>query len=77
MRHHGSRGHWPGAGVHAAREAVLGDRVTLPDYLIHVFDLATSDDIDGLLGLSFLDLFNYEVRSKEGRIRVERALDAA
>jgi hypothetical protein len=26
---------------------------------------------------SFLDQFNYEVRSKEGRILVERALDIA
>ena len=45
----------------------------VPDYRIHVFDLATGDDIDGLLGLSFLDQFNYEVRSREGRLRVERA----
>jgi len=45
----------------------------VPDYRIHVFDLATGDDIDGLLGLSYLDQFNYEVRSREGRLRVERA----
>jgi predicted aspartyl protease len=45
----------------------------VPDYRIHVFDLATGDDIDGLLGLSFLDQFNYEVRSREGRLRVGRA----
>jgi hypothetical protein len=54
-----------------------GERITLPDYLLHVFDLATGDDIDGLIGLSFLDQFNDEVRSNEGRILVERALDAA
>ena len=46
---------------------------TLPNYRIHVFDLATGDDIDGLLGLSFLNCFNYEIRSTEGRLRVERA----
>jgi predicted aspartyl protease len=46
----------------------------VPDYRIHVFDLATGDDIDGLLGLSFLNEFNYEVRSREGRIRVERVI---
>lgn len=45
----------------------------VPDYRIHVFDLATGDDIDGLIGLTFLDQFNYEVRSREGRLRVERA----
>lgn len=50
---------------------------TLPDYVIHVFDLATGDDIDGLIGLRFLDQFNHEVRSKERVIRVERALDIA
>lgn len=45
----------------------------VPDYRIHVFDLATGDDIDGLIGLSFLNELNYEVRSREGRLRVERA----
>jgi predicted aspartyl protease len=48
---------------------------TLPHHVIHVFDLATGDDIDGLIGLRFLDQFNYEVRSKERAIRVERVLD--
>jgi len=42
------------------------------DYRVHVFDLATGDDIDGLIGLSLLNEFNYEVRSREGRLRVER-----
>jgi len=45
----------------------------VPDYRVDVFDLSTGDDIDGLLGLNFLNELNYEVRSKEGRIRVERA----
>jgi hypothetical protein len=49
-----------------------------PDYRIHVFDLATGYDIDGLIGLSFLKHFNCEFRFPEGRIRVERAaLDRA
>lgn len=64
-----------GYTLRARQLSALG--FTLPDYLIHVFDLATGDDIDGLIGLSFLDQFNDEVRSKEGRILVERALDAA
>lgn len=50
---------------------------TEPDHLIHVFDLATGADIDGLIGLSYLDQFNYEVRSQEGRLRVERAASAS
>ena len=49
----------------------------VPNYLLHVFDLATGDDIDGLIGLSFLNEFNYEVRSKEGRLRAERAAEAS
>jgi predicted aspartyl protease len=49
----------------------------MPDFCIDVFDLAIGDDIDGLIGLSFLKELNYEVRSKEGRLRVERvAVDA-
>ena len=44
-----------------------------PDYRIHVFDLATGRDIDGLIGLSFLRQFNCEFRFAEGRIRAERA----
>jgi len=44
-----------------------------PNYLLHVFELATGDDIDGLIGLSFLNELNYEVRSRERRLRVERA----
>lgn len=64
-----------GYTLRVRRFSALG--FALPDYLIHVFDLATGDDIDGLIGLSFLDRFNYEVRSKEGRIVVDRALDVA
>jgi hypothetical protein len=40
------------------------------DFLIHVHDLPAGFGIDGLLGLSFLKRFNYEIRSREGRILV-------
>jgi aspartyl protease family protein len=60
-----------GWSLRVKRFSALGFAV--PDYRLHVFDLATGDDIDGLIGLSFLDQFNYEVRSIEGRLRVARA----
>jgi clan AA aspartic protease (TIGR02281 family) len=41
-----------------------------PHLQVHIFDLGY-DDIDGLLGLNFLNELNYEVRSAEGRILVE------
>src|SRR5262249_37523276 len=41
-----------GYTLRVKRFSALG--FTLPDYLINVFDLATGDDIDGLIGLSFL-----------------------
>jgi hypothetical protein len=40
-----------------------------------VFDLG-HDDIDGLVGLNFLSSLNYEVRSAEHRILVERVAPA-
>jgi hypothetical protein len=43
------------------------------DLLVHVHDLPQGIGIDGLLGLRFLKHFNYEIRSIEGRILVERA----
>jgi hypothetical protein len=30
------------------------------------------DDIDGLVGMSFLSAFNYEIRSSERRILIEK-----
>jgi predicted aspartyl protease len=45
---------------------------TLSDFRIHVHDLPDTLGIQGLLGLSFLRQFNYEIRSAEGRIRVEK-----
>jgi hypothetical protein len=43
------------------------------DFLIHVHDLPVGIGIDGLLGRSFLRSFNYEIRSREGRILVARS----
>ena len=51
--------------------ATLG--FTMTTYRVHVFDLAAGYGIDGLIGLSFLNDFNYEIRSRDGLIRVERA----
>jgi hypothetical protein len=48
------------------RFSALGFAMT--DFRIHVFDLAAGYGIDGLVGLSFLRQFNYEIRSVEGRI---------
>lgn len=41
------------------------------NFMIHVHDLPSSLGIKGLLGLSFLRRFNYEIRSAEGRILLE------
>jgi predicted aspartyl protease len=46
----------------------------IDDFLIHVHDLPAGFGIDGLLGLSFLKRFNYEIRSIEGRILIEHAV---
>ena len=40
------------------------------DFPVHVFDLGR--EISGLVGLNFLSLLNYEIRSAEQRILVER-----
>lgn len=40
---------------------------------VHVFDLGDAD-IDGLIGLNFLSAFNYEIRSAEQRILIEKIL---
>lgn len=44
------------------------------DFRVYAQDLPSGWNIDGLLGLSFLRLLNYEVRSLEGRILAERAV---
>ena len=45
--------------------------IAIPSFPIHVFDLG-HEDIDGLVGLNFLSELNYEVRSAERRILVEK-----
>lgn len=47
-----------------------------PRFQVQVFDLGY-DDIDGLIGLNFLDELNYDVRSAEHRILVEQIEPAA
>lgn len=42
-------------------------------FLVYAQELPSGWGIDGLLGLSFLRVLNYEVRSLEGRIIAERA----
>jgi predicted aspartyl protease len=46
---------------------------TLPGLHVNVCDLGF-DDIDGLLGMNFLNEFNYEIRSAERRILVENVV---
>ncbi len=55
--------------LHVAELDTLG--VTMPSFPVHVFDLG-HDDIDGLVGLNFLSELNYEIRSAERRILVEK-----
>lgn len=38
-------------------------------FLVHVFDLPEGYGIDGLVGLSFLDRLNYEIRSADNLFR--------
>jgi hypothetical protein len=40
--------------------------------IVHATIWGSLGGIQGLLGLSFLRQFNYEIRSAEGRIRAER-----
>ena len=54
------------------RIAVLG--LVANDFPVHVFDLGS--EISGLVGLNFLSLLNYEIRSAEHRILVERVASA-
>ena len=44
---------------------------TLPNFGLQVFDLG-HDDIDGLVGMNFLSEFNFEIRSAERRMLVEK-----
>jgi predicted aspartyl protease len=44
---------------------------TLASFPVNIFDLG-HDDIDGLLGMNFLSEFNYDIRSSERRLLVEK-----
>jgi predicted aspartyl protease len=57
--------------IRVSRFACLGHQAS--DFRVHAHDLPEGWGIDGLIGLSFLEKLNYEVRSVEGRILVERA----
>lgn len=54
--------------VRVAQLTALG--FTLPDVTVNVADLG--HDIDGLLGMSFLGNFNFEVRLSDHRMLVEK-----
>jgi ribosomal protein S18 acetylase RimI-like enzyme len=60
----------PGYMMPVTRFSVLG--FTLTNFRIHVHDLPETLGIQGLLGLSFLRQFNYEIRSADGRILASR-----
>lgn len=53
------------------RFEVLGARVS--DFEVHVFDLATGYDIDGLIGLDFLGQFDVELLPRAGQIALRPA----
>jgi predicted aspartyl protease len=56
--------------IRVARFACLGHQSN--EFRVHAHDLPEGWNIEGLIGLSFLRLFNYEVRSLEGRVLIER-----
>lgn len=56
--------------IRVARFRALGHEAS--DVRVNALDLPLGYGIDGLLGLNFLRLLRYEVRSDEGRSLVER-----
>jgi predicted aspartyl protease len=68
-RVHTAIGSEEGYLLRVAKLEALG--VSMPSFPVHVFDLG-HEDIDGLLGLNFLYELNYDVRSAERRILVEK-----
>jgi predicted aspartyl protease len=62
-------GHEEGYLLRVAEFAALG--LAVPSFVVNVFDLGY-EDLDGLLGMNFLNQLNYEVRSADRRILVER-----
>jgi len=63
-------GHEPGYLIRVQRFACF--RHQSSNFRVHAHDLPDGWNMDGLIGLTFLRQFNYEVRSLEGRICVER-----
>lgn len=63
-------GEEPGYLLRVSKFLCLGHQAS--DFRVHAHDLPQGTPIDGLLGLSFLRQFNYEVRSAEGRLLVAR-----
>lgn len=61
----------PGYLLRVARFWMLGFEVT--DHVVHAHALPDQYDIDGLLGLRFLDHFDYQIRSRRGEIDVQLA----
>jgi len=72
-RVHTAIGSEEGFLLSVAKLTALG--VVASNVLVHVFDLG-HDDIDGLVGLNFLNQLNYEIRSTERRILVEPVASA-
>jgi clan AA aspartic protease (TIGR02281 family) len=68
-RVHTAIGEETGYALRVAEFTVLD--FTMRRFSVNVFDLG-HDDIDGLLGMNFLSEFNYEVRSAEHRLLVEK-----
>jgi clan AA aspartic protease (TIGR02281 family) len=68
-RVHSAIGEEAGYALRVAEFTVL--HFTMLRFPVNVFDLG-HDDIDGLLGMNFLSDFNYEVRSVERRLLVEK-----
>lgn len=56
--------------LRVARFRALGHEVA--DFRVAAHDFSEGDDLDGLLGLSFLRQFNCEIRFAEGKIVVDR-----
>lgn len=63
----------PGYLLRVTRFHALGYEFS--NFRVHAHDLPEGCGIDGLLGLSFLRHFNYEIRSAEGRILVNPLSD--
>ena len=57
--------------IRVARFACLGHESN--EFRGHAHDLPEGWNIEGLIGLTFLRQLNYEIRSVEGRILIERA----